>query len=64
MRLECKGDWDGVIATFAIRGCELYGTGTVFDGKKFRVRMMASFEFEPGTAKIICERPITTAAPW
>ena len=26
-------------------------------GKKFRVRMMASFEFEPGSAKIICERP-------
>jgi hypothetical protein len=26
-------------------------------GKAFRVRMMASFEFEPGTAKIICERP-------
>jgi predicted ester cyclase len=26
-------------------------------GKSFRVRMMASFEFAPGTAKIICERP-------
>ena len=26
-------------------------------GKSFRVRMMASFEFQPGTAKIICERP-------
>ena len=26
-------------------------------GKAFRVRMMASFEFEPGTASIICERP-------
>ena len=26
-------------------------------GRSFRVRMMASFEFEPGTAKIICERP-------
>jgi hypothetical protein len=26
-------------------------------GKAFRVRMMASFEFAPGSAKIICERP-------
>jgi SnoaL-like polyketide cyclase len=26
-------------------------------GRAFRVRMMASFEFAPGTAKIICERP-------
>ena len=26
-------------------------------GKTFRVRIMASFEFAPGTASIICERP-------
>ncbi len=26
-------------------------------GKSFRVRMMASFEFAPHTAKIVCERP-------
>ena len=26
-------------------------------GKPFRVRMAASFEFAPGSAKIICERP-------
>jgi len=26
-------------------------------GRKFRVRMMASFEFAPGTDKIVCERP-------
>ncbi len=25
--------------------------------KTFRVRMMASFEFAPNSAKIICERP-------
>ena len=121
MRLECEGDWDGVIATFAHPRYELYGAGSVFDGEEavrgyfaasrvpfpdqaneiiaigacddsvlvefwltgthlgplrtpkgeiaptgrsFRVRMMASFEFEPGTAKIICERPISTAARW
>src|SRR5436190_21483655 len=114
MRLECEGDWDGVIATFAHPRYVLYGAGSVFDGeeavrgyfaasrvplqdqaneiiaisaggesvlvefwltgthlgplrtpkgeiaptgKAFRVRMMASFEFAPGTAKIICERP-------
>jgi ketosteroid isomerase-like protein len=114
MQLECEGDWDGVIATFAHPRYELYGAGTVFDGeaavrgyfaasripfpdqaneiiaigaegdtvlvefwltgthlgplrtpkgeiaptgKAFRVRMMASFEFAPGTARIICERP-------
>ncbi len=26
-------------------------------GKSFRVRMMASFEFKPGSDKIVCERP-------
>ena len=114
MRLECEGDWDGVIATFEHPRYELYGAGTVFDGeaavrgyfaasrtpfpdqaneiiaigaagdtvlvefwltgthlgplrtpkgeiaptgKTFRVRMMASFEFAPDSARIVCERP-------
>jgi ketosteroid isomerase-like protein len=114
MRLECVGDWDGVIATFEHPRYELYGAGTVFDGeaavrgyfaasrtpfpdqaneiiaigaggdtvlvefwvtgthlgplrtpqgeiaatgKTFRVRMMASFEFAPGSDRIVCERP-------
>jgi len=26
-------------------------------GRKFRVRMMASFEFAPGSNRIVCERP-------
>ncbi|HSM95371.1 MAG TPA: nuclear transport factor 2 family protein [Rhizomicrobium sp.] len=26
-------------------------------GRKFRVRAMASFEFKPGSDKIVCERP-------
>jgi len=26
-------------------------------GKALRVRMMASFEFAPGSARIVCERP-------
>src|SRR5258705_157931 len=33
MRLECEGDWDGVIATFAHPRYELYGAGTVFEGE-------------------------------
>jgi hypothetical protein len=116
MALECVGDWDAVIDTFAHPRYELYGTGKVFDGedevrgyfrasrtpfpdqaneviaisaadgsdvvlvefwltgthlgplrlpgrtveatgRSFRVRMAASFEFEPGTDKIVCERP-------
>lgn len=26
-------------------------------GRKFRIRMMASFEFKPGSDRIVCERP-------
>jgi hypothetical protein len=33
IRLECEGDWDGVIATFEHPRYELYGAGTVFDGE-------------------------------
>ncbi|MFZ5733550.1 MAG: ester cyclase [Pseudomonadota bacterium] len=33
MRLECIGDWDGVISTFEHPRYELYGAGTVFDGE-------------------------------
>src|ERR1051325_11434353 len=33
MRLECEGDWDGVIATFEHPRYELHGAGTVFDGE-------------------------------
>ncbi len=33
MRLECEGDWDGVIAAFAHPRYELYGAGTVSDGE-------------------------------
>lgn len=33
MALECVGDWDGVIDTFAHPRYEMYGTGRVFDGE-------------------------------
>ena len=50
-----------------VTGTKYYGThlgplrlpGRIVEptGKSFRVRMAASFEFAPGTDKIICERP-------
>ena len=114
MALECVGDWDAVIATFAHPRYEMYGSGAVFDGEEavrgyfaasrtpfpdqaneviamahdgdtvlveafltgthlgplrlgsrvveptgraFRIRLAASFEFAPGSDRIICERP-------
>ena len=33
MRLECEGDWDAVIASFAHPRYEMYGVGQVFDGE-------------------------------
>lgn len=114
MALECVGDWDAVIATFAHPRYEMYGSGAVFDGEEavrgyfaasrtpfpdqaneviamahdgntvlveafltgthlgplrlgarvveptgraFRIRIAASFEFPPGSDKIVCERP-------
>jgi ketosteroid isomerase-like protein len=33
MALECEGDWDGVLATFAHPRYEMYGSGAVFDGE-------------------------------
>jgi hypothetical protein len=72
MRLECERDWDAVIASFAhpagpdgddlvgLVGERRAGMGDKVvapTGRGFRVRMMASFEFAPGSAKILCERP-------
>lgn len=34
MALECEGDWDAVIDTFAHPRYEMYGTGTVHDGEQ------------------------------
>ena len=53
---------DTVLVEFWLTGTHL-GPLTLPDrtveptGKTFRVRMAATFEFEPGTDKIICERP-------
>jgi ketosteroid isomerase-like protein len=55
-------DGDSVLVEFWLTGTHLGPLrlpGRVVEptGKAFRVRMAASFEFAPGTAKIVCERP-------
>jgi limonene-1,2-epoxide hydrolase len=56
------GDGDSVLVEFWLTGTHLgplrLPTGVVEPtGKAFRIRMMASFEFAPGSDKIVCERP-------
>jgi predicted ester cyclase len=53
---------DTVLVEFWLTGTHLgplrIGSRTVAPtGRKFRVRMAATFEFEPGSDKIVCERP-------
>ena len=53
---------DTVLVEFWLTGTHLgplKAGGRTFEpsGKSFRVRMAASFEFAPGSDKIICERP-------
>jgi hypothetical protein len=56
------GDNNTVHVEFWLTGTHLgplkIGTKTIeATGRKFRVRMAATFEFSQGTDKIICERP-------
>src|SRR5262245_11021388 len=56
------GDRDTVLVEFWLTGTHLgplnVGSGAIEPtGRKFRVRMAATFEFPPGGDKIICERP-------
>jgi hypothetical protein len=53
---------DAVLVEFWLTGThtgalKLGGRTIAATGRSFRVRMAASFEFEPGSEKIICERP-------
>lgn len=56
-------DGDTVLVEFFLTGTHLgpldLGGGRVIEptGKSFRVRMAATFEFGPGSDKIVCERP-------
>jgi predicted ester cyclase len=53
---------DTVLVEFWLTGThlgplELGGREIAPTGRKFRVRMAATFEFAPGSDKIVCERP-------
>ena len=55
-------DGDSVLVEFWLTGTHLgplrVGKETIAPtGRSFRVRMAASFEFAPGSDKIVCERP-------
>jgi predicted ester cyclase len=56
---------DTVLVEFWLTGThsgEFMVRGNTFapTGRSFRVRMAASFQFAPGTNKIVCERPYTS----
>ena len=61
--ISIAADGDFVLVEFWLTGTHLGdlrlrgGEVVKPSGKKFRVRMAASFEFAPGSHKIICERP-------
>ncbi len=60
--IAIAADGDSVLVEFWLTGTHLGplrlpGRVVEATGKAFRVRMAASFEFAPGSAKIVCERP-------
>ena len=60
--IAIAADGDSVLVEFWLTGTHLGplrlpGRVVEATGKSFRVRMAASFEFAPGTDKIVCERP-------
>ena len=60
--IALAADGDTVLVEFWLTGThlgplKLSGRTIEPTGKSFRVRMAGSFEFAPGTDKIICERP-------
>lgn len=60
--IAIAADGDTVLVEFWLTGTHLgplrVGGRTIEPtGKAFRVRMAAGFEFEPGGARIVCERP-------
>ena len=60
--IALAADGDTVLVEFWLTGTHLgplkLGSRTIEPtGKSFRIRIAASFEFAPGTDKIICERP-------
>ena len=60
--IACDGAANTVLVEFWLTGTHLgplaLPTGTVeATGRSFRVRIAATFEFAPGSNKIVCERP-------
>ena len=60
--IAIAADGDSVLVEFWLTGTHLGplrlpGRTVEATGKSFRVRMAASFEFAPGSDKIVCERP-------
>lgn len=60
--IALAADGDTVLVEFWLTGTHsgpltLGGRTIPPTGKSFRIRIAASFEFEPGSDKIICERP-------
>ena len=60
--IAIAGDGDTVLVEFWLTGTHLGplrldGRIVQPTGKRFRVRIAASFEFEPGSDRIVCERP-------
>ena len=60
--IAIAADGDSVLVEFWLTGTHLgplrFGGRTVEPtGRSFRVRMAATFEFAPGSDKIVCERP-------
>ena len=64
--IAIAADDETVLVEFWLSGTHLgplKANGKVFEptGRKFRVRMAATFEFAPNSDKIICERPYSAA---
>ncbi len=60
--IAIAADGDSVLVEFWLTGThlgplKLPGRTVEPTGRRFRVRMAASFEFAPGSDKIVCERP-------
>jgi limonene-1,2-epoxide hydrolase len=64
--IAIAADHDTVLVEFWLSGTHLgplQADGKVYEatGRRFRIRMAASFEFAPGSDKIVCERPYSAA---
>ena len=64
--IAIAADQDTVLVEFWLSGTHLVplqAEGRVYEatGRRFRIHMAASFEFAPGSDRIVCERPYSAA---